>query len=76
MDEDKQSGTKFEQEPRLVPSCYFSILWGERRLGIRLRCVRGLMEREEGKVAVESGMDLQIQSLRCYQLGHLAFTHF
>ena len=37
MDEDKQSGTKFEHEPRLVPSCYFSILWGERRLGIRLR---------------------------------------
>ena len=77
MDEDKQSGTKFEHEPRLVPSCYFSIFWGERRLGIRLRRVRGLMGREEGKIAVgESGMDLQIQSLRCYQLGHLAFTHF
>ena len=52
------------------------VFFGVRRLGIRLRRVRGLMGREEGKVAVESGMDLQIQSLRCYQLGHLAFTHF
>ena len=76
MDEDKQSGTKFEHGPRLVPSRYLSVFWGERRLGIRLRRVWGLMGMEEGKIAVKSGMDLQIQSLRCYQLGHLAFTHF
>ena len=32
---------------RLVPSRYLSVLWGERRLGIRLTRARGLMEREE-----------------------------
>ena len=28
------------------------IFWGERRLGIRLRFARGLMGREEGKIAI------------------------
>ena len=36
---------------RLVPSRYLSVFWGERRLGIRLRCARGLMGRDEGKIA-------------------------
>ena len=31
---------------------YLSVFWGERRLGIRLRRVRGLMGREEGKIAL------------------------
>ena len=34
---------------RLVPSRYLSVFWGKRRLGIRLRCARGLMGRDEGK---------------------------
>ena len=36
---------------RLVPSRYLSVFWGERRLGIRLRRTRGLVGREEGKIA-------------------------
>ena len=36
---------------RLIPSRYLSVFWDERRLGIRLRCARGLMGREEGKIA-------------------------
>ena len=36
---------------RLVPSRYLSVFWDDRRLGIRLRRARGLMEREEGKMA-------------------------
>ena len=31
---------------------YLSVFWGERRLGIRLRRLRGLMGREEGKIAL------------------------
>ena len=34
---------------RLVPSRYLSVFWDERRLAIRLRRVRGLMGRKEGK---------------------------
>ena len=36
---------------RLVPSRYLSVFGGDRRLGIRLRRTRGLMGREEGKIA-------------------------
>ena len=37
---------------RLVPSRYLIVFWDERRLGItRLRRARGLMGREEGKIA-------------------------
>ena len=36
---------------RLVPSSYLSVFWDERRLGIRLWPARGLMGREEGKIA-------------------------
>ena len=36
---------------RLVPSHYLSVFWDERRLRIRLRRARGLMGREEGKIA-------------------------
>ena len=35
---------------RLVPSRYLSVFWDERRLRIRLRCARGLMGREEGRI--------------------------
>ena len=31
---------------------YLSVFWGERRLGIRLRRLRGLLGREEGKIAL------------------------
>ena len=31
---------------------YLSVFLGERRLGIRLRRLRGLMGREEGKIAL------------------------
>ena len=37
--------------PRLVPSRYLIVFWDERRLGIRLRRARGVMGREEGKIA-------------------------
>ena len=40
------------QIPRLVPSRYLSVFWDERRLGIRLRRARGVMGREEGKIAI------------------------
>ena len=39
-------------DSRLVPSRYLSVFRGERRLGIRLRCTRGLMGREKGKIAI------------------------
>ena len=44
---------------RLVPSRYLSVSWGERRLGIRLRCARGLIGREEGKIATGRFRSLQ-----------------
>ena len=38
--------------PDFVPSRYLIVFWDERRLGIRLRRGRGVMGREEGKIAV------------------------
>ena len=36
---------------RLVPSRFLTVFWDERRLGIRSRRARGVMGREEGKIA-------------------------
>ena len=38
-----------QETVRLVPSRYLSVFWGERKLEIKLRRVRGLMGREGGK---------------------------
>ena len=44
---------------RLVPSRFLIVSWDERRLGIRLRRARGVMGREEGKIAIFSSLSMR-----------------
>ena len=50
---------------RLVPSRYLIVFWDERRLGIRLRRARGVMGREEGKIA--TGRFRSLETCKCSQ---------
>ena len=56
--EKKARGKMGRGKSRLVPSRYLSVLWGERRLGIRLMRARCLMEREETPRAPQSNPNL------------------
>ena len=53
---------------RLVPSRYLSVFWAERRLRIRLRRARGLMGREEGKIA--TGRFRSLETCRSFFPSH------